>query len=529
MAPDVATGMPETLSFRLTVTDAAGLSSTDDVSITVQEPGAVVTISGNMMYEFPPPMAACDGLNFAAVQLRPIRQATVQAIDDTGTVVLDSDVTDDLGAYSLTVSASTNVIIRVRAELQKGGSPSWDVEIRNNVVDPMNPNPPALPDRHLSVMDSAVTDSGVVDQTLDLTATTGWDGVSSCTGPRAAVPFAVLDAIYSAMELVIATDAGAIFDSLDAFWSPDNTTTQGAGTQDERIDWGEFGGSFYSGDRLFLLGKEGDDAEEFDDHVIVHEWGHYFEDDFSRSDSIGGAHGVGDLLDMRVAFGEGFATALSGIALNYPTYCDTLWFGGNLSGFEIDIEAEGGGTAGWFNEISVMKLVYDLWDTNDDGADNSSIGFAPLYNVMTGPQAVTPAFTSIFSFATNLKASLNAQDKTFVDVLLTEQNIDTNIDIFGGNEGNGGPGAPVDVLPVYTDLALGGTISICANSQFDSGRDGNKLSEHRFLKLNLPAAQQVTFTVAANPEPSTPSMGFVCGVDPNDTENHEHSYPDFTV
>ena len=527
-APDVAAGVPEILTFQLTVTDAAGLSASDTVDITVQEPAAVVTISGNMFYEFPPPNAACNGLNFGNIQLRPIRQATVQILDDTGTNVLDSDVTDDLGAYSVTVNASTNVILRVRAELKKGGNPSWDVEVRNNVVDPTDPNPPVLGQRPIYVMDTASMDSGVTDQTLDLTATTGWGG-ASYTNPRVAAPFSVLDSIYSAITLITSENPNANFVPLDAFWSPDNTSTRGTGTPDENADSGEIGTSFYSGDRLFLLGMDGDDTEEFDDHVIVHEWGHYFEDNFSRSDSIGGSHGVGDLLDMRVAFGEGFATALSGIALNNASYCDTLWFGGNLSGFEIDIESEAGGTAGWFNEISVMKLVYDLWDVANDGADDSSIGFGPIFAVMTGDQSTSPAFTSIFSFATYLKQQGTGQN-TFIDSLLTAAVVNPiGIDIFGSTEVNDGPGNPNDVLPVYTTLTLGNTINICANSQFDSGRTGNKLSEHRYLTLNLPASQQVAFTMTANPAPSTPSAGFDCTADPNDPENHEHSDPDFIV
>lgn len=520
MAPDVAAGNPEVLSFRLTVTDSAGLSDTDDVSVTVQEPGAVVTISGVMEYEFPPPNAGCDGLNFNNVQLRPIRRATVQALDDTGMTVLDSTVTDDFGNYSVTVNASTDIILRVRAELKKGGSPSWDVEVRNNVD--TSPSPPPLSQRPLYVMDSAVMDSGVIDQTVDLTATTGWDsGSESFTGPRVAAPFAVLDTIYSAIEFVADTDPGADFPPLDAFWSPDNTNVDGD------TDAGEIGTSFYSGNQLFLLGKDGVDAEEFDDHVVVHEWGHYFEDNFSRSDSIGGAHGLSDLLDMRVAFGEGWATALSGMALDNPTYCDTLWFGGSLSGFMIDIEGHNSGTAGWYNEISVMRILYDLWDTVDDGADNSSIGFLPIYNTFVGPQVVTSAFTSIFSFATELK-NVSGQD-AFIDALLMEQNIDTGSDEFGDNESNDGPGTPEDVLPIYTDITLGNTSQICVNSQFDSGRDGNKLSEHRYLRLNLPASQVVTFTMTANPEPSTPTPGFDCTADPDDPENHEHSDPDFTV
>jgi hypothetical protein len=529
-APDVVAGTPVVLTFRLTVTDVAGLSAADSVSVTVQEPAAIVTISGKLQYEFPPPRNACNGLDFGNIEFRPIRRATVQLLDETGTTVLDSTVANDSGQYSLLAIGSRNVMLRVRAEIKQGGSPSWDVEVRNNVVDPADANPPPPGQRPIYVMDSAVFDSGVTDQTRDLLATTGWGG-SSYTGARVAAPFAILDAIYSGITLIVAEDATAGFTPLDAFWSPDNTTTRGTGTQAERIDSGELGTSFYSNNALYLLGREGDDAEEFDDHVIVHEWGHYFEDNFSRSDSIGGAHGVGDLLDKRVAFGEGFATALSGMALDDPRYCDTLWSGGVLRGFQIDIEGGNPGTAGWYNEVSVMKLLYDLWDTADDAADNGSIGFAPIYNVMTGAQAATPAFTSIFSFATYLKQQGTGQNG-FIDAQLSAHGIGAaNIDIFGSTETNDGPGTPDDVLPLYTALTLGSATRICSNAQFDTGapRTGNKLSEHRYLTMNLATQSRITFTMTTDSPPSLPSNGFDCSADDDDPENHEHSDPDFYV
>jgi hypothetical protein len=489
-------------------------------------------VSGVLQYEFPPPNNFCDGLNFAGIVLRPIRGATVQLLDSDSMAVLESTVSDDSGNYSLAVDPQTDVFVRVRAEL-KNTTPSWDVEVRNNVVDPADPSPPALANRPVYVMDSAEFNSGDQGQVRNLTAATGWDG-SSYTEVRTAAPFAILDAIFSAMALVAAEDPTAPFAPLDAYWSPDNTSAEGAGTDDENIASGEIGTSFYWNNQLFLLGMESDDADEFDDHVIVHEWGHYFEDNFSRSDSIGGGHTIGDLLDMRVAFGEGFATALSGMALDNPTYCDTLWVGaGNLTGFEIDIESELGGVAGWFNESSVMKLIYDLWDTDPDGADDSSIGFGPIYNVMTGPQATTPAFTSIFSFATNLKQSPNFQDSNFVDGLLTEQIINPNIDIWGSTESNdGGAVPPTDVFPIYTDLMLGVTERICTTTQFDNDRDGNKLGEHRYLRLNLVAPTAVTFSMITVSPPSTPADPnydcFIAGQN-DDPEIHVHSDPDFIV
>jgi len=114
-------------------------------------------------------------------------------------------------------------------------------------------------------------------------------------------------------QAILAVHPTAVFEPLDAFWSVNNTLTSPT-----NIDAGELSASFYRGGsvgQLFLLGNASVDTEEFDDHVVMHEWGHYFEDKFSRSDSIGGAHTIGQSLDARLAFGEGWATALAAIVL----------------------------------------------------------------------------------------------------------------------------------------------------------------------------------------------------------------------
>jgi len=527
-APDVAAGVSENLTFRLSVSDGAGGTTIDDVVISVQEPGAMVVLSGIAAYEFPPPNNGCDGLNFSAVITRPIRGAPVQILDATSNAVIAATTTDASGFYSVIIDGGIDVIVRVRSQLQKSGSPSWDVDVRSNTANTGVP----LDQRPLYFLDSAPLNTGGTNLSLDILAGTGWDG-TGFSGIRAAAPFAVLDTVYEMMQLVVSADATIQFPALDAFWSPDNNSSAGSGVFSTDIDAGDIGTSFYSGGSigsLFLLGMEGDDIEEFDDHVIGHEWGHYFEDKFSRSDSIGGAHSIGDHLDPRLAFGEGFATALAGIGLNEPMYCDTLWSGGTLRGFEIDVENENGGFGGWFNESSVMKILFDLWDSNDEGGDTMSIGFAPIYNVMTGAQRSTAAHTSIFSFAQALKALPNAE-VAFIDAQLARENIiGPGINLYGDGEQNDGVGTPPDVLPVYTTIGLGTTVRICSNSQFDSVRDGNKLSEVRFLRLNLQNSGARTFTVdTVNPD-STPSPGFNCSTAAaNDPEVREHSDPDFRL
>ena len=518
IAPDVQPGMPEVLTFQLEVNDGT-VSSSRTVDITVQEPQPTVTVSGNVYYEFVPPNVGCNGLNFLGTTVRPIRGATVQLIDAVSGLVMVSSTADDAGNYSFTnVAGMTDVRLRVRAELKRSGLPAWDVEIRDNTDAASGP----LQNRALYVVDSANFNTGGSNIRRDLVATTGW-GTTSYTGPRAAAPFAILDAIYAGMQLILSADPTATFGPLDGFWSVNNVQS---GTSN--FDTGELTASFYSSNpdggapnpSLFLLGDANSDTEEFDDHVVMHEWGHYFEDNFSRSDSIGGPHSLGQALDARLAFGEGFATALAAMALDDPQYCDT-GRPGSTQGFGINAETDGMGLQGWYNEISVTTFLYDLYDTNADGTDNGSIGFQPIFDTMVGPQATTEAFTSVFSFAAELLPMLDTADQTFVNSQLARENINpAGIDIWGSTETNDANGNR-DVLPVYTDIvANGSVVNICTNSDFDgSNRSGNKLAEDRYLRLSVPVTDTYNVSVVTvNPPAPTP-----------DPDDRDQSDPDMEI
>ncbi|MDX1516040.1 MAG: hypothetical protein R3288_04325, partial [Woeseiaceae bacterium] len=336
---------------------------------------------------------------------------------------------------------------------------------------------------------------------------------------RSAAPFAILDAIYSGIQLVVSADSTAVFAPLDAYWSINNTLVSGPSD----IDAGELTASFYRGGSspgLFLLGDANVDTEEFDDHVVVHEWGHYFEDTFSRSDSIGGPHALGQTIDARLAFGEGWATALAAIALDEPLYCDT-GRPGTTEGFGINAETSGFGLQGWFNEVSIVTLLYDLWDTNNDGTDDNSIGFQRIYDTMVGPQASTEAFTTIYSFATELRTMLNGTESAFLDSQLLRENINpVGMDIWGNGETNDANGAR-DITPLYVPMTADGSVSnICTNSDFDRpNRTGNKLGEDRYIRLTVPATD--TYNVSVITTTSTP-------VTP-DPDDRDQSDPDVYI
>jgi len=464
-----------------------------------------VAVTGTLNYEFVPPNPVCRGLDFASTFPKPIRGATVQLIDTGTGAVLATGQSDASGNYSFAnIDSETMVRLRIRAELKKTtGTSRWDVEVRDNYD--LSANPPALGSRPLYVVESTNFDTGSAGAVQNMTATTGWGG-ASYVGDRAAAPFAILDSVYTAMTFIESVDADVFFPPLDVFWSVNNTSATSSITG---TDTGELGGSFYriGENSLFLVGEAASDTDEFDDHVVVHEWSHYFEDNLSRTDSFGGPHSIGSLLDPRLAFGEGWATALAAIALGDQLYCDTGPVGSEFNRLALGAESGSYDGSGWYDEVSVLRFIYDLFDSNDEGGDPGSIGFAPIYAVMTGPQVSTDAFTTIFSFAAELRQTLDPAGQALLDAQLAREDMTAGFDIWGVGEANTAGGA-ADVIPIYADLTADGSIlPICVNSQFDSGRDGNKLTENRFLRITVPLTDQYDVTMTTTtPTPVTPDV-----------------------
>jgi len=476
-APTTASNIA--LGFRLTVTDNRGGTATDNVviNVTAASGGSTTVVSGKITYDrINFKSTAGAGLDMDNPVVKPARRVTVQALS-TGSpaTVLASTTTDASGNYSLTLPVNTNVRIRARAEAKKSTAPTYDF----SVVD--NTNSQAV-----YALDSAVFGTGTAAQTKNLHAASGWNGTSYAS-TRAAAPFAILDKIVDSFQKVLAVDAAAAFPKLTINWSVNNVPTSG------NLAAGQIGTSFYSNSQLYILGAANVDTDEFDDHVMIHEWGHYFEDKLSRSDSIGGSHSLGDSLDMRVAFGEGFGNALSGIVTDDPAYRDSSG-SAQAADFEINVEREpqAADNSGWYSEGSVQYILYNLYDNHVDAADNLALGFGPLYQVFVGAQKTTAVQTSIFSFVTALKAA-NAASASGIDAIVSRQRINSaNINDTGSNETNNGGNAS-DVLPIYTAISTNGsTRTICSTNAFG---EPNKLGSRRFFTFTLGSAANLGISV----------------------------------
>jgi len=440
------------------------LTNSSDINNTTSSDGTLKII-GKITYDRVHVNSSGIGLDYNNITQEPAKQVIIKAIDLNGQVI-KSTTTDDNGNYILnSLPSNIELKIRVYAQLKKSGVGGWDVK----VVDNTNNN-------SQYVMESSSISLGENSLRVNLNAQSGWDGYSY-SKKRVAAPFAILGSIYQAMQKVLSADSNAIFPTLVVNWSKNNIAS-GNGSEAGLRD-GQIITSHFDGDALYVLGNANSDTDEYDDHIIIHEWGHYFESKFSRADSIGGSHGAGEYLDIRVAFGEGWGNGWSAIATDNPIYFDTM--GSNQSdGFSMDIENGIAENPGWYSEASVQRILYDLYDNNDDGADTLSLGFKPIYDVLVGSQKTTPAFTSIFSFITYLKEQ-NPSITDKIDTILASENIDSIQDIYGSTINS----------YLYSDMS-NGYINICTYSRYGQF---NKLYNHRYIKFSI--SQNGNYTISA--------------------------------
>lgn len=477
VAPSVATDT--TLTFRLVVADDAGAASAPDTVAVLVRPAPQGTVPLAGLVTFARIPSTQQGLAYTQMRQDPARGVTIIALNAGSLAEIARGQTGASGEFTLAVPPSTSLVIRVLAEMVRtGAAPTWRFEVKD-----------ASAAAATYAYGSAAANSGASGAVLDVAIPSGWDPATRVVnGTRDAAPFAVLDTVYQATQFLLGTAPTLNFAPLTIDWSPANTAVDG---------------SHYSngvnGPRITLTGEAQVDTDEYDPDIIAHEFGHYVEDIFSRSDSIGGPHSVGDRLDPRVAFGEGFGDAFAAMVTGDSIITDSFGQFQALAGvFDVEHDAS---VRGWYSESSVWAILWDLFDSSRDTfGDDMALGFAPLWQVLTGPQRSTEAVTSIFPFITALK-SLQPTDAPAIDALVAGQQIQSaTIDDFGSTESNSADSA--DVLPVFSPIAVDGSPALVRSIGGGAPAFGspNKLSNHRFLRLDVAAPRTVRI-VATAPSP----------------------------
>lgn len=478
-APAVASNTA--LTFSLTVSDGSGTSAASVVTITVAPVAAGnVLVTGRVTFVRIPFAANTNvGLNYAAPVNRPARGVVVRATNAGTQTQLAIGETDSDGNYALSVPQNTSVDVYAVARMSRDNTvplPRWSYQVSD--VDALAPP--------YTFTDAAFNSAAGVAHNLLIPS--GYNSIGAVTGTRASAPFAILDTLYTATQAVLGVSPVTNFPALGVDWATNNPGGQTF---------------FDSGNQRIVLSADvAEDTDEFDQHVIAHEYGHYIEFNFSRADNIGGSHGLGDKLDIRVAFGEGFGYAFAGIVLKDPVARDSFVNGGNLVSSTFNIETNpptnppgspSGNFGCWCSESSVWSILWDLYDSNADTNDAVALGFQPLWGVLIGEQRTTPAMTSIFSFIAALKTAQPSRANA-IDNLIGAQNITgVGIDAFGSTETHVPSGvSSASALPIYTNVTAGAQVSVLSGA--DAGHY-NTLGNHRFIRYNKSGSATQTVTV----------------------------------
>jgi hypothetical protein len=406
------------------------------VGVVSPNTGTLFDLSGKALYEDKP----FDVKGFTGgIEPTAIRNAAVNIIAIDGFVQLASGSTDNKGEFSFT-GVPNNVrrggfYLQVLAKTADGNP--TQVEIRNNATDRSI----------LAHISSALDDSTTATFAGIETAATASSGIGGA--------FNILDTLSQASELIQKSgpcpslDGRCIPPLLTAYWEPGSAD----GTHyDDQLD------------AIFILGggTADKDADEYDDSVIAHEYGHFAVRHFSRDDSPGGQHRINENgQDIRLAWSEGWGDFFSSAVRQSPLYVDTA----NGSTFSFDIESYtspnfpiagslSAKTIYTTNEIAIAGVLWDVLDPIagpldlDEQHDQLALGFNPIWQTLLQFQktegAALPATMESFQILFNIidPASSNA-----LTAILEER----KMELFPDSADSSG-GVEVELKPNEPDL-----------------------------------------------------------------------------
>ncbi|MEO5657389.1 MAG: hypothetical protein ABIO65_07170 [Nitrospiria bacterium] len=285
----------------------------------------------------------------------PIRFARTEVVSCVTGAVLGDALTAADGGYVIAFTNPRRVGIYVRV---LSSAPDYKVSVKRSAGGPL-----------YGVASPALDDAGA-GETLSL----GLAATSEATsGAFNILDQGVLGAAYLLSVPVILTR------DLEWAWYPGSP----AGT------------SYTSGNpAVIAVSGQADDPDQFDDAVLLHEYGHYVLDIYSKDDSPGGEHRLNDSsLDLRLAWSEGWASFFSSVVRNDPVHIDT-----SASGVRLQFELEGPSFASttWYdsNELAVAAVLWDAFD--GPGEDPVQVLFSQIWSTITTLKTDSSATTISF-------------------------------------------------------------------------------------------------------------------------------------
>jgi uncharacterized protein YfaP (DUF2135 family) len=324
-------------SFAADTFDQGGAGSGVTVATFTRTPS--YRVSGTAMYEdFAP---TNTGLSTSSTML-PIRFAQVDVCRASDDAVLATGALDQDGAYDLTFqnTGAPGYYVRVSTQQDSDALKETVIDNGNNVYQAKS-----------DVINETVTPEET-DLEVDAMA-------SDNTGPA----FNIFDCGVTGNLTVLAA-TGQNMPMLTWLW-----TKGSAGTCSGAV-------SCYSSanDTISVL-STASDSDEYDDTVLLHEYGHFFQAKLSKDNSPGGFHSLSQRVAPTLAWSEGSASFFACYAAGSPVYIDTnstgvgVRFSVETQDKSVPVGTSTGDQNGNLSEEVVSAVLWDLADAANETGD----------------------------------------------------------------------------------------------------------------------------------------------------------------
>jgi hypothetical protein len=455
LQPEILAEIPEEKKIN-ELPDNAIVSQVDvGISDSVEEgPSLPISITGTVTFDMID--NSLGYWDYENTTVKPAKNVKVVLSSELGSVI-DVTFTDESGDYVFNSVGTPGKYFVVAVTETKDRTIRVEDNTQNNAVFGVN---------------SVLFDQSEEQQTIDLHASSGWEGQNSTgsyTSPRVSAPFAIIHFLQLAE---VAFKGDHAIPGVIVNWSPSNRSVDG----DKAL--GEIKTAHWDGTELYLRGEADVNADEYDPHVMIHEWMHYFQDTIGRSDSPGGSHPFGANLDPRLAFSEGLANAAATLTPGVgDLLIDVYGQRQGLAAMGLNIEDRTSfPSQGWYSELAVSYLIHDFFDEQADVDDTLALEFMALASTLK-EQANTGIPSTIFSFLYELK-ELVGSDQAQIDQMTTSVGISNVGDRFGSAEIHDG-GFAGSLPPVRSVLLSDEPVSI--SMQDDPAVQDNRLESTRMV------------------------------------------------
>lgn len=201
-------------------------------------------------------------------------------------------------------------------------------------------------------------------------------------------------------------DWSGIFNIIDAASMARNFWVDNGNSYDEDVEihwedgYGDDGSYFDPVFNEITVADDPSDPDQWDDPVLMHEWGHSADDYYSCDDNPGGDHFINvPVEDDELSWGEGYpdyyqSAVRAGYGMPDPSYYIDV-DGTEMSGISVNLETydiDQSDVSNTYNELAIAAALWDFIDTVSDGQDTVSYGHDIVQYVYTSDEFMDVAY-----------------------------------------------------------------------------------------------------------------------------------------